>query len=108
MAEQKSPNAATLREARAVADRLIDGFNEAVGDSQGALDKDMSLLVGIRGALSAVRSDTKCGWVHKMIGNLIDEKQIALIPVTPTRKKTGAKKTGAKKTGGKKTGGKKR
>jgi hypothetical protein len=71
---------ASVQEARRVADRLIGGFNEAVGSSEGKLDERMTLLVGIRGAMRAVRKDTTCGWVHKSIGNLLEIKQIDLIP----------------------------
>lgn len=75
----KKPDA-SVAEARRLADRLLVGFNEAVENSQGKLDERMSLLVGIRGAMSAVRKDTSCGWVHKSIGNLLSQKQIDLIP----------------------------
>lgn len=71
---------ASVQEARRVADRLVEGFNEAVASSEGKLDKRMSLLVGIRGAMAAVRKETTCGWVHRSIGNLLATKQIDLIP----------------------------
>lgn len=59
-----------------LADRMTEGFEEAVGASKGKLKPETRLVVGIRGALGAVRADTNAGWLVKRLGRALAHKGV--------------------------------
>ena len=62
MAKEKKVLA--IHECVEVAERLASGFEEAVDASKETLTPNARLLVGIRGALNAMRAETEVGWIH--------------------------------------------
>jgi len=65
MAKEKKTR--SIHECVELAERLASGFEDAVGESKGALTPKTRLLVGIRGALDEVRADTEAGWIHRTL-----------------------------------------
>lgn len=73
---KKDEDKLTMDECIEVADRMVIGFNDAVADTLPAMAGDRTLLVGIRGALSAVRADTKADWIIETLGRSLVGKGV--------------------------------
>ena len=63
----KADKMITLEACAEIAQRMILGFNDAVADHKGKLEPEITLTVGLLGALSALRSDTNTGWTVKQL-----------------------------------------
>lgn len=59
-----------------VAERMTAAWEEAVGESKGKLTPETRLLVGMRGALGAVRGDTPAAWILKVISRALAYKGV--------------------------------
>ena len=65
-----------LAECVDVGKRMVAGFENAVGATKKKLAGNTRLLVGIRGALGAVREETNAGWIIRTLGRVLSYKGV--------------------------------
>lgn len=89
MAKEQKPLSRTR--AIGVGQRMSSGFEEAVGDSKGALTPETRLLVGIRGAVNELRPDTTAAWMAATLTQALAELGVTEDPELHLPSKRGAK-----------------
>lgn len=69
----KEPKELSRIRAIGVGQRMASGFEDAVGDSKGALTPETRLLVGIRGAVNELRPETTAAWIARTLTQALAE-----------------------------------
>lgn len=73
---KKDENTGTAEACIEVAERMTAAWEEAIAESKGKLTTETRLLVGMRGALGAVRGDTPASWILAVISRALGYKGV--------------------------------